>query len=205
MLNIFIARHGQDEDNANAILNGRRDFPLTEIGQQQAQLLAEGIKEAGLTFDAIYASPLRRAYDTAATVAAALALPKPEVLPSIIERDFGVMTGKPVGDIEKYCGPDIIKTSTITYFLSPEGAEAFPVLLERGRCALAEVHTRHNDGSVLLVTHGDIGKMLYAAYYHLPWMDVLAMFHFGNSELLLLSHDTNAEDAHIIRIEQHNH
>ena len=205
MLKIYIARHGQNEDNANGILNGHRDLPLTETGRRQAHLLANGIKEAGLTFDAIYASPLSRAYDTAAEVAEILGLSKPQVMQSIIERDFGVMTGKPVGDIEKYCGPDIVKTDTITYFLSPDGAESFPVLLERGKRALVEVQSRHQEGSVLLVTHGDIGKMLYASYYHLPWMDILTMFHFGNSELLLLAPDSKAEDAHVIHIEQHNH
>lgn len=205
MLKIAIARHGQDEDNANGILNGRRDLPLTEVGRQQAQKLAEGMKCIGFTFDAVYASPLCRAYDTATLVASTLGFPKPEVLQSLIERDFGIMTGKPIRDIEKYCGSDIVKTDTITYFLSPEGAETFPVLLERGRQVLAEVEARHRTGSVLLVTHGDIGKMLYAAYYDLPWMDVLTMFHFGNSELLLLSRDSKAEDTHVLHIEQYNH
>ena len=205
MLKIYIARHGQNEDNANGILNGHRDFPLTELGRQQANKLAEGIKEAGLTFETIYASPLVRAYDTAAVVAKALGLPKPEVMQNLIERDFGIMTGKPISDIEKYCGSDIVKTDTITYFLSPAGSETFPVLLERGKRALAEVETKHKDGSVLLVTHGDIGKMLYTAYYNLQWMDILTMFHFGNSELLLLAHDSKPEEAHVIKIEQFNH
>jgi hypothetical protein len=47
--------------------------------------------------------------------------------------------------------------------------------------------------------------MLYAAYYELPWKEVLTMFHLGNSELLLLAQDSAAENAHVIRIEQHNH
>ena len=42
MLQIFLARHGQDEDNANGILNGRRDLPLSNIGIEQAR------KEKGL-------------------------------------------------------------------------------------------------------------------------------------------------------------
>lgn len=205
MLKIYIARHGQDEDNAEGILNGHRDRPLTGLGLGQAQELADGIKDAGLMFDAIYASPLTRALDTAEVIATALAMRDLEVLPSIIERDFGVMTGKPISDVERLCGPAIVKTRTITYFLSPEGAETFPVLLERAKRALAELRARHRDGSVLLVTHGDIGKMLYAAYYGLSWMDVLTMFHFGNSELLLLANDSCAEDAHVIRVAQHNH
>ena len=34
MLKIYIARHGQNEDNANGILNGHRDLPLTDIGRK---------------------------------------------------------------------------------------------------------------------------------------------------------------------------
>lgn len=205
MLKIYVARHGQNEDNAHGILNGHRDLPLTTIGRQQAQELALGMKEAQLSFDATYASPLMRAYDTAAVITETLGLAPPIVLPSIIERDFGVMTGKPVADIQAYCGSDVVKTDTITYFLNPEGAETFPALLARGRRALDEVMAKHADGSVLLVTHGDIGKMLYATYYGLPWMHMLTMFHFGNSELLLLADDSAPEDAHVIRIQQHNH
>ena len=44
MLNVYLARHGQDEDNANGILNGRRDMPLTTLGVNQAKELAEKIK-----------------------------------------------------------------------------------------------------------------------------------------------------------------
>ncbi len=205
MLKIYIARHGQNEDNANGILNGHRDLPLTEIGRQQAHQLAKGIKRADFTFDIIYTSPLSRAFDTANVVAEVLELPKPEVMPNLIERDFGIMTGKPIGDIEKYCGSDILKTNTIIYFLSPTGAETFPILLERGKQVLAEVKSKHKSGSVLLVTHGDIGKMIYATYYDLPWVDVLTMFHFGNSELLLLARDSKAEETKVIFVDQHNH
>lgn len=61
------------------------------------------------------------------------------------------------------------------------------------------------DSNVLLVAHGDIGKMIYAAYYELDWKTVLTMFHFGNAELLLLARDSNPEEAHVFQFEQHNH
>jgi hypothetical protein len=47
--------------------------------------------------------------------------------------------------------------------------------------------------------------MIYAAYYDLPWKDVLINFHFGNCELLLLSPDSPADAAHVFTQEQHNH
>ncbi len=205
MLKIYIARHGQNEDNAEGILNGHRDRPLTDLGVKQANELAGGINNAGLVFDAVYSSPLSRAYKTAEIVCDALGVASPKVLDSIIERDFGIMTGKPLRDIERLCAPDIIKTDKITYFLSPAGAETFPVLLERAHRALRQIQEEHSSGSVLLSTHGDFGKMLYAAYYNIDWRETLTQFHFGNCELLLLSEDSDPKVSHVVRIEQYNH
>lgn len=205
MLKIYLTRHGQDEDNARGILNGRRDRPLTKLGFEQAGVLAEKIKEAGLAFDVIYSSPLVRAHETAKTISRALGMPPPRILGDLIEHDFGVMTGKPINDIEKLCAPDIIKTDPVIYFLSPEGAETYPDLLERGEKIVAWVKDRHADGNILLVTHGTIGKMIYAAYYGFDWRRALTTFHFGNSELLLLSEDSPAETAHVFKAEQYNH
>ncbi len=163
------------------------------------------IKNTGMTFDAVYSSPLKRAYATAKTITDMLGIKRPVVAESLIERDFGVMTGKLVKDIKTLCSPDILQGDPITYFLSPVGAETFPDLVERGKLVIAWIKNRHQDGNILLVTHGDFGKMIYAAYYNLDWKSVLLMFHFGNSELLLLSENSPAEAAHVFRFEQHNH
>ncbi len=205
MTKIYLARHGQDQDNASGILNGHRDMPLTEIGIDQAEQVSQKIKDSGISFDKVYSSPLQRAYKTAKTITDALGMENPEKLDLIIERDFGIMTGKPTKDIEKTCAPDIMKTDTITYFLSPKGAETFPQLIERAKKALEHVRREWAGKSVLLVTHGDFGKMVYAAYYGLDWREVLRMFHFGNSELLLLAEDSAPDDSHIFNIKQHNH
>jgi broad specificity phosphatase PhoE len=204
VLKIYLARHGQNEDNANGILNGHRDLPLTSIGIDQAAEVAEKIRVAGLRFDAILSSPLSRALQTAQIIASTNDLPSPVVLDGLIERDFGVMTGLEQSRIEELCAPDIIKTDTVTYFLSPKDAETFPDLLERAKILLEKIADEYTEGSVLLVTHGDLGKMIYAQYYGLDWQDVLTLFHFGNSELLLLSADSTAGEAHVFKIMQHN-
>lgn len=204
MLKIYLARHGQNEDNANGILNGHRDLPLTEIGIAQATEVANEIKNAGLSFDAVLSSPLSRALKTAEIIAAVNGFPQPEVIDELIERDFGCMTGVKQSLIEELCAPNIIKYETITYFLSPEGAETFPDLLKRASALLEKITKKYKDGSILIVTHGDFGKMIYAQYYNLDWKDVLTLFHFGNSELLLLSPDSAAGEAHVFKILQHN-
>lgn len=204
MLKIYLARHGQNEDNAKGILNGHRDLPLTDTGIAQAGEAANKIKDEGLSFDVVLSSPLIRAFKTAEIISAINNFPKPKVVNELIERDFGVMTGIEQSRIEELCAPDILKADPITYFLSPEGAETFPDLLARANKLLKNLNDTYKDGSVLLVTHGDFGKMIYASYYGLDWKDVLTLFHFGNSELLLLSEESNAEDAHIFMIEQYN-
>jgi broad specificity phosphatase PhoE len=204
MLKIYLARHGQDKDNASGILNGRRDESLSDKGIEQANEVAGKIKATGIHFDHVYSSPLQRAYKTAEIITDTLGINKPEVLEDLIERDFGIMTGKLQSTIKDVCAPDIMQTDTICYFLSPEGAETFPQLIERARKVLGEVKAKHKDGNILLVTHGDFGKMIYTAYYDLDWKDVLKMFHFGNSELLELSEESGPEETHVFKIQQHN-
>lgn len=186
MLKIYLARHGQDEDNVKGILNGHRNKALTPLGLEQAVKLAEFIKQQGIIFDRVYSSPLTRALETAQIIISTNDLPEPIVLPELIERDFGAMSGRQIADIEKICAPDIIKTETVIYFLKADRAETFPDLISRAHRLLANLKGKHADGNILLVTHGDFGKMIYAAYYNIPWEEALGNFHFGNTELVLL-------------------
>lgn len=114
------------------------------------------------------------------------------------------MTGMDKSRVSELCAPNLLQTDTITYFLNPEGAETFPDLVMRARRLLVKMETMNLEGDILLVTHGDFGKMIYAAYYDLDWQDVLHQFHFGNSELLLLAPDSVAEEAHVVTIPQFN-
>jgi len=204
MLNIYLARHGQDEDNAKSILNGRRDMPLTDKGIEQAKEVAQKIKKTKIHFDKVYASPLQRAYKTAEIITDTIGCEKPVKLEGLIERNFGIMTGKSHKQIEKICSPNTLNTETATYFLSPRGAETFPQLIERSEKLLEHLNKKHKNGNILLVSHGDMGKMIYCAYYKLDWKEVLEMFHFGNSEMLLLSPNSKSEDVFAIRTKQYN-
>ena len=231
MINIFIARHGQDGDNANGILNGHRNEPLTELGRQQARdvgnkMLQEGFRllhspksteDSSTTLHAVYSSPLQRAHETAQIFASILSgdsnesPSKVQVLDDLIERDFGIMTGMPTSSILENCGKEhVLSTETIHYFLDPDGAETFPDLIVRAKKLLSYIENEVDDNdldstkSILLVTHGDFGKMLYAAYYDLDWQEVLKQFHFGNSEVLLLAKHSPPEKAHVFETSQFN-
>jgi len=62
-IRIFLVRHGETEWNRTGRFQGRSDVPLNEEGKTQAQATALALKDT--PFDAIYASPLSRALETA--------------------------------------------------------------------------------------------------------------------------------------------
>ncbi len=184
MRKIFLVRHGQDTDNAAHVLNGRRDTELTELGRRQAKEVAAKLRGANIQI--IYTSPLKRAYETARIIATELGIDEVMADEHLVEREFGILTGKPWSDIPKYA-KKIFRGDRVDYFLDTEGAEDFPTLLARGEKILEEIRERHPDESVLIVTHSDTGKMIRAAYHGWTWEEGIATPYFANTEVLELS------------------
>eukprot|EP01062_Namystynia_karyoxenos_P037827 TRINITY_DN27516_c0_g1_i1.p1 TRINITY_DN27516_c0_g1~~TRINITY_DN27516_c0_g1_i1.p1 ORF type:complete len:238 (+),score=82.92 TRINITY_DN27516_c0_g1_i1:83-715(+) len=185
---ILLVRHGQDQDNEEQLLNGHRDRPLTELGRRQAGELGRNLAQLGYTVDAVVASPLQRAHDTAKAIYSALELDgKPfEVWDEMKERDFGVLSGKPIADIPKYAGDRVLQTDKVTYFLEVEGCELFPDLLERAGRGLAKVHEKFAGKTVVLVGHGDINKMIRASFLGWTWEQGLQTAYVGNTSVIEL-------------------
>lgn len=70
---LYLIRHGQSVENTHEWDGRNENSPLTELGLQQADALAAWLAEH-LRFDVLYASPMRRARQTADKVAAAVGL-----------------------------------------------------------------------------------------------------------------------------------
>jgi phosphoribosylformylglycinamidine cyclo-ligase len=79
-LELWLVRHGETTWNAEGRWQGQADAPLTERGREQARRLARRL--AGQRFDAVYASDLGRALETAEVVAAELEGRPPASTPS---------------------------------------------------------------------------------------------------------------------------
>ena len=67
MTKFIIVRHGQSEANIEKIYAAHINTPLSALGRKQAELVGEYLKDTPI--DAIYASDLQRAMDTAAPTA----------------------------------------------------------------------------------------------------------------------------------------
>jgi broad specificity phosphatase PhoE len=176
-------RHGQDEDNAQGILNGHRNAPLTAKGRDQARVA--GLKLAGKKINCIQVSPATRARQTAEIIADLIGIEELLVEPDLIERDFGVLTGKSMDEIARYA-KQIVGGDRINYFLDGQGVEIFDDLLARARLVLRRLMAGYPNQRVLLVTHGAIGKMIEAAWHGWTWQQSLKTAYFENAEIIEL-------------------
>ena len=89
---IVFLRHAESTGNAEGYFQGQGDFPLTDLGNEQAHALAARWQEEKRKFDYVIASPLSRTRETAEIIADALNLPI-EYDPIWMERHNGEVTG----------------------------------------------------------------------------------------------------------------
>jgi broad specificity phosphatase PhoE len=94
---IYLARHGETDDNARGVVQGWVDTPLNDRGREQARALADSV--AGLGVAAIWTSQLARAAETARIVADALGL-EPSVDERLAESRRGSWEGRALAEIE---------------------------------------------------------------------------------------------------------
>src|ERR1700704_2099238 len=86
---VLLVRHGQSEWNALGKWQGQADPPLSDLGRAQARSAAHSLG----SLDAIYASDLQRAMETAAIIANALGIGPVVVDPDLRERNAGEWSG----------------------------------------------------------------------------------------------------------------
>lgn len=88
---LYCIRHGESVFNSQGRIQGQADPPLSELGRRQSQALGRALARAPIA--AVFASPLRRAYETAEAVATALQLPI-RVNEALMEINVGIFQGK---------------------------------------------------------------------------------------------------------------
>jgi probable phosphoglycerate mutase len=132
---LLLVRHGETDWNAAGRLQGHTDRPLSDYGREQALRLADEI--AGEQFDAIYASDLARARETAEIVGERLHLPV--VLdPDLREKNWGTWEG-------------LTSTERLDVELVGESTEQHR---RRMLAVLGRIAAKYPHGRILVVTHG---------------------------------------------------
>ena len=164
---LYLVRHGETVDNAQQIMQGQTQGCLNEKGREQARVVAERL--AAESIDAIVASDLQRAIQTAEMIAEPHGLPV-VTTPLLRERDWGGFTGRFIPDLKGEVWPDDI-----------ESEEA---LLARARTFLIYITATYPGKRVVAVGHGIINKAILAVYAGCTMREVQRMM---NAEVRILT------------------
>ena len=147
-------RHGQSEWNADGRWQGQADPPLTDLGRAQARHAARSLG----TVDAIVASDLLRAADTAVILAGELGVGPVVVEPDLRERHAGEWQGLTRPEIDEGW-PGYLEDHR-----RPDGWEPDDTLLARATAALRRIHDLVPDGEAIAVTHGGLVYVLEGSF-----------------------------------------
>ena len=145
---IYLVRHGETVQNKAGLMQGRSDFPLNEKGEEQARLLGRRFRQAGIRFDAVYASPLRRAVQTAALIAGEDVDIRADE--RLIEMDYGPYEGMDL----RAPAPEVL-----AFFMdfvnvpAPAGMEPLPAVTARLGRFLEELRPKCAGKNILISTH----------------------------------------------------
>jgi len=154
--NIVIVRHGETVWNTEGRMQGHLDSSLTDKGMQQAELLADRLKDE--SFDCIYSSDLGRAVDTAQAVASmtdhAVVTDK-----RIREKSFGVLQGLTMAEQQaaRDNGGDDL-----------DSGECLTAFSERVMHFFDDIAAAHHGERVLVVTHGGVLSLFLRLCLGLP-------------------------------------
>ncbi|MHC9544082.1 MAG: histidine phosphatase family protein [Vulcanimicrobiota bacterium] len=178
MKEIYLIRHGETELNRKELFRGRMDVPLNDCGRLQAESAALALSSVRLT--AVYSSPLKRAAETAAPLAAQNGI-SVTVLEGLNDVDCGDWEGRSVQEVrERFTDLYRIWEET-PHRLTLPGGESLATLRRRAYQAFRKIVSSINDDAAAIVSHRIVLKVL-----------ILAVLGLSNSRFWQIRQDNGA-------------
>ncbi|MBQ8409814.1 MAG: histidine phosphatase family protein [Clostridia bacterium] len=187
--------------NQEKSFGGQHDYPLTELGRTQAEKCAEALKnESAYKIDRIYASDLKRAYDTAVPISRALGL---DIIPTSRLREIfaGKWEGMPFVEIDKEYGEDYRIWRTDIGRARCTGGESVKELSERVLAALADIASENEGKTVCIATHATPIRAVCAAAAKIESADMAKIPWVANASINVFDY----EDGRFVPIDVDNY
>jgi probable phosphoglycerate mutase len=137
---LSLIRHGRTAANAAGLLQGRLDPDLDDVGRWQVEQLPDAVGKV----DRVVSSPLARARQTAAVLAAPV-----DVDDRFIEIDYGVFDGLSLAEV----GPVNLAKWRDDVNFAPEGGESLSELFQRVGPAIEDLREDATGRHVVVVSH----------------------------------------------------
>ncbi len=169
-MKLWLIRHGQTDMNLEKRMQGLSDIPLNETGREQARRAAETVKD--VSFDVVFASPLKRAVETASILSG---FPEEKIIRDerLIEANFGKYEGRHY----HYMGlPMTLYWALPEVFPAPRGVESIASMVKRSTSFIEMLEEQVKSGNgllspesrVLVSCHGGIIRALRGCLENRP-------------------------------------
>jgi len=159
---LVLMRHGQSQWNLENRFTGFHNVELSEQGVSEAKLSGQNLAKAGIHFDVVYTSTLKRAYTTAeiALNEAGQGALVSGMLKSddMRERDYGDLTGLNKDETKAKYGEEQVHIWRRSYDVQPPGGESLKDVVEnRVRPYFETVIKPQMDAgkNILVAAHGN--------------------------------------------------
>lgn len=166
MITLYLARHGQTEENIARIFQGHLPGTLTDEGKEQARLMGKQLENISL--DCIVSSDLQRVVDTVQIAMHGRFLPWEKTV-LLREVDWGKWTGLKI---------DSVKTSEL-----PDDVETREMLYERAGRFLSYLKENYDGKNVLAVAHGLINRSIQGNIEGVELEKIFSVPHMKNAEV----------------------
>jgi broad specificity phosphatase PhoE len=151
IIKLILVRHGETSWNQQRVIQGGgSDTDLSEIGRSQAERLGSALKGTPLT--AVYASPLRRAMDTAHAIAKHHDL-KVHPVQGLKEIHVGELEGTSLDQFGSTFSQFLVDWQTKGESVTFTGGENLGQFRDRVWDAVLKIVAGNKDGTVALVSH----------------------------------------------------
>ncbi len=174
---IIAIRHGETDWNAATRIQGHTDIALNANGLEQARQLGAAL--ANEDIDAVYASDLSRAADTAQAIATHHKLTV-HTHTGLRERHFGYFEGQTWAEIEAKHPEDALAWRSRDTHFAPAGGESLEALKARVVNTLNELAGKHMGQHIVIAAHGGILDQLYRLANNLD-LQTKRDWHLGNA------------------------
>jgi broad specificity phosphatase PhoE len=184
---VILIRHGQTSWNqSRRIQGGNNDIVLDEEGERQCRCLAERLKKENI--NAVYSSPLSRAKGTAQRVADGHNL---EVIeePAFREMNCGTLEGAEIRDIGSRLQKLVQGGNEDELLFKSCGGESCDQLQRRAWTAILEKVMRHQDGTIVVVSHYFVLAAILCAAVGIP-VTQLGRFRVGVTSVSIVGFDS---------------
>lgn len=200
MLQIYLVRHGLTPWNLEKRFQGSKDISLSEEGIRQAEQTRDRLQD--VAFDAIYASSLKRAFETAEIIAEPHGI-KVTPLDQLQEICMGVWEGLTWDEIQEQ-QPEVhrIWVEKPTMAPIPE-SEGVSKAARRANQAFRELAEKHKDDQqILIVSHGLINACILCQIEEMELDDWYQMRQ-GNTAVNIIEYDGNKFDLKLVNCTKH--